>query len=429
MSHGAVLVDSPTVTPTTAGPRRTHALTGAVSTAALAGLGLMHFAVDGLSSVLVPLQPVIAARTGATPALLGLVVAVALSTGSLLQPLAARLVHRYGQRRVATVGAVLGAIGYGFVPVASSVVQAVVAVVVGGVGSSLFHPAAGALMARASGAGGDALSLAVFSAVGTAGAAIVPFGVLISVDSLGWAAAAPVAAVLVVLTVVLRAGVFRQAEPRSHQVVVVAGSGGRSVLVAVTAAAMIALAATTVAASSAVLVAADLGDSHPAVAWVVATFSASGAVGGLALAVWARRVGVRAVLMGAVMTGTLAAASLPIMPLPLMFVAVSVAGAGLAGSLPLLIAHARRPGESSAAGAIGRVLGLGAGLGGAGYAVVALAQGAVGYGTALTSTVLLAGAAALASGWFLCRNVDPAQCFDPVLSASSACAGGSCVCG
>lgn len=429
MSHGVALVDDRTAEPAPVRRSRRRALVGVVSGAALAGLGLMHFAVDGLSSVLVPLQPVLAARTGARPALLGLVVAVALSTASLLQPFAARLVRRFGERGVAAGGAVLAAIGYGAVPVAGSVVQAVVSVVVGGVGSSLFHPAAGALMARTAGEGRDALPLAAFSAVGTAGAAVVPFGVLVSVDNLGWAAAAPVAAALVALSMVVRAGVFRPGEPRSRHAVVVAGSGGGYVRLAVAAGAMIALAGTTVGASSAVLVAADLGQSHPAVAWVVATFSASGAVGGVVLALWARRVGVRSVLMSAVAVGTVAAAALPILPLPLTFLAMVVAGAGLSGSLPLLVSHARRPGEASAAGAIGRVLGLAAGLGGAGYAVVGLAQGVVGYGPALAATVVLAGVAALAGAWFLCRSVDPAQCSDPLQSASATCAAGGCTCG
>ena len=207
------------------------------------------------------------------------------------------------------------------------------------------------------------------------------------------------------------------------------GSGGRSVRLAVATGAMIAVAGTTVGASAAVLVAADLGQAHPAVAWVVATFSASGAVGGVVLALWARRVGVRAVLLSAVATGTVAAATVPVLPLPLTFVAIAVAGVGLSGSLPLLVSHARRPGEASAAGAIGRVLGLAAGLGAAGYAVVGAAQGALGYGLTLTATVVLAGVAALAGAWFLCRGVDPAQCSDPLEIASATCGGRSCGCG
>lgn len=408
---------------------RTSRLAAAMAAVAVAGLGLMHFAVDGLTSVLVPLQPVLSSRTGASASLLGLVVAVALATASLLQPLTARLVNRQGERRVAAAGAVLAAVGYGAVPAAGEVLQAVVAVVVGGLGSALFHPAAGALMARVARPGRESLPLAAFSAVGTAGAALVPFGVVTSVSGLGWAAAVPVASMLVALTVAVRSRVFRPVAPRPGAAPAAgAGTSGRQVRLAVAAGALVALAGTTVGASAAILVAADLGAAHPAVPWVVAAYSAAGAVGGMALAVLARRVGARAVLLGAVASGSAAAGLVPFLPLAGVFVAMAVAGAGLSGSLPLLVSHARRPGEVSAAGAVGRVLGLAAGLGGAGYAAVGFLQGVVGYGPALVATVAVAGTAALAVVWFLCGSVDPADCADPVRAAVATCACGGCGC-
>ncbi|WP_392545271.1 MFS transporter [Oryzobacter telluris] len=399
-----------------------------MTAAALAGLGLMHFALDGLTSVLVPLQPTLASRTGASPSVLGLVVAVALAAASLLQPLTARLVHRHGERSVAAAGAVLAAAGYGAVPAAENVLQAVLAVVIGGVGSSLFHPSAGALMARAATSGRESLPLAAFSAVGTAGSALVPFGVVVSVDSLGWAAAVPVAATLVALTVALRNEVFRPT-PRPTKTRATAGAtGSRQARLAVAAGAMVALAGTTVGASAAVLVASDLGASHPAVPWLLASYSASAAAGGMGLAVLARRVGARAVLLVAVALGSVAAATVPFLPLVATFVAMSVAGVGLSGSLPLLVSHARLPGEVSAAGAVGRVLGLAAGIGGSGYAAVGFLQGAVGYGPALTATVALSGTAALVIARFLCRSVDPSDCDDPVPTATSNCGCGTCTC-
>ncbi|MFQ6171300.1 MFS transporter [Oryzobacter sp. R7] len=415
--------------PRTALSRRAAQRVAAVATAAaLAGLGLMHFALDGLTSLLVPLQPLLASRTGASPSVLSLVVAVALAAASLLQPLSARLVHRHGERRVAAAGAVLAGVGYGAVPAAGSVLQAVLAVLVGGMGSSLFHPAAGALMARAARSGRESLPLAAFSAVGTAGSALVPFGVVMSIDALGWAAAVPVASTLVALTVAVRAQVFGPATSTATHRSEVRARGTRQVRLAVAAGAMVALAGTTVGASTAVLVASQLGGSHPAVPWVVAAYSASGAVGGMALAVLARRHGARAVLMVAVALGSVAAAAVPFLPLAGTFVAMAVAGAGLSGSLPLLVSHARRPGEGSAAGAVGRVLGLAAGLGGAGYAGVGFLQSAVGYGPALTGTVAVAGSAALAFAWFLCRSVDPADCADPLPTAATTCSGAGCGC-
>jgi FSR family fosmidomycin resistance protein-like MFS transporter len=411
---------------TPSGSRRRSA--AVVAGVALAGLGLMHAAVDGLTSILVPLQPVLSARTGASPSVLSLVVAVALASASLLQPLAARLVHRHGERPVAAAGAVLAAVGYGAVPAVSGVLEAVVAVVVGGLGSALFHPAAGALMARAAGPGRESLPLAAFSAVGTAGSALVPFGVVVSLGTVGWAAAVPVAAVLVALTPAVRAGVFAPAAGETSGTTHPRGGGSRQVRLAVAAGALVALAGTTTGASAALLLAAELGAAHPAVPWAVAAYSSSGAAGGMLLAVLARRLGARAVLMGAVAVGTVAAAVVPFLPLAGTFVAMALAGAGLSGSLPLLVSHARRPGEGSAAGAVGRVLGLAAGLGGAGYALVGVLQSAVGYAPALTATVTLSGVAALVVAWFLCRRVDPSDCGDPVETALATCACGTCGC-
>ena len=399
------------------------------ASAALVGLGAMHFALDGLTSVLVTLQPHLEARTGARPAMLGLVVGAALATASLLQPLAARVANRFGERWAATAGAVLAAVGYGAVPATSTVPQTIAAVVVGGLGSALFHPAAGALVIRGAQRVGGALPLAAFSAVGTAGAALVPMTVLGSLPSLGWAAAAPVAVALVALSVAPRSKVFaapdtREAVPQTSTV----GAGGGQVRVAVAAAALLGLATITTGASAPVLLADVFGSTHPALAWAAALFSAAGAGGGVLLAVLARRHGARRVLLPAVLTGAGAAAAVPWLPPRLVFPAMALAGVGLSGTLPLLMAHARRPGETSAAGAVGRVLGLGVGLGAVGYVLVGMLQSVVGYGVSLTVTVGIAGAGAAAVTWFLCRSTDPALCSTAVSDAATTCPCGSCGC-
>lgn len=416
-----------TVAPTVSGivtPARALA-----ASAALVGLGAMHFALDGLTSVLVTLQPHLEARTGARPAMLSLVVGAALATASLLQPLAARLSNRFGERWAASVGAVLAAVGYGAVPATGTVPQTIAAVVVGGLGSALFHPAAGALVVRGAQRAGGALPLAAFSAVGTAGAALVPMTVLGSLPSLGWAAAAPVAAALVALSVATRSKVFaapdaREAVPQTAT----RGTGGGQVRVAVAAAALLGLAGITTGASVPVLLADVFGSTHPALAWGAALFSAAGAGGGVLLALLARRHGARRVLLPAVLTGAATAAAVPLLPPLLVFPAMAVAGVGLSGTLPLLMAHARRPGETSAAGAVGRVLGLGVGLGAVGYVLVGMLQSAMGYGVSLTVTVGLAGAGAAAVVWFLCRSADPAQCSTTVTEAATTCPCGSCGC-
>ena len=404
--------------------------TGALAaSAALIGLGAMHFALDGLTSVLVTLQPHLAARTGARPAMLGLVVGTALATASLLQPLTARVSNLIGERWAAVAGALLAAVGYGMVPAAGTVPEAITAVVVGGLGSALFHPSAGALVVRGARKSGGALPLAAFSAVGTAGSALVPMTVLGALPSLGWAAALPVAVPLVAISMAALSGVFAPADRGEvPAATTVRSAGGGQVRLAVGAAALLALASITTGASAPVLLAAAFGPAHPALAWGAALFSAAGAGGGVLMAVMARRLGARRVLLPAVLTGSAAAAVVPLLPTALVFPAMAVAGVGLSGSLPLLMAHARRPGETSAAGAVGRVLGLGGGLGALGYVLVGVLQSWVGYAVSLTVIVGLAGLAAAAVTWFLCASADPAACAVSVDDAATTCACGSCRC-
>jgi MFS transporter, FSR family, fosmidomycin resistance protein len=415
------------------GPAVSRAVTPAralAASAALVGLGAMHFALDGLTSVLVTIQPHLAARTGAGPAMLSLVVGAALATASLLQPLAARLSNRFGERWAAATGSALAALGYGSVPATGTVPHTIAAVVVGGLGSALFHPAAGALVVRGAKRAGGALPLAAFSAVGTAGAALVPMTVLGSLPSLGWAAAVPVAVALVALSLATRSKMFAATD--DHQAATTGANGratgGGQVRVAIAAAALLALASITTGATAPVLLAEVFGPAHPALAWSAAMFSAAGAGGGVLLAVIARRLGARRVLLPAVVTGGTAAAAVPLLPTPLVFPAMALAGGGLSGTLPLLMAHARRPGETSAAGAVGRVLGLGAGLGAVGYVLIGFLQSTVGYAASLTMVVGVAAVAAAAVTWFLCRSADPAMCRMSVSDAATTCPCGSCSC-
>lgn len=64
----------------------------------------MHLSLDGLTGILVPLQPTLSASTGASPSALGLLVALALASASLLQPLTASLAIRWGDGRAAVAG-------------------------------------------------------------------------------------------------------------------------------------------------------------------------------------------------------------------------------------------------------------------------------------------------------------------------------------
>lgn len=362
-------------------------------------LGVMHLSLDGLTGILVPLQPTLSASTGASPTALGLLVALALASASMLQPLTASLAIRWGDGRAAVAGGLLAALGYGVLPATDTTFQAAAAVVVGGLGSALFHPGAGALVARAAPPGGEALPLAMFSAVGTGGAALVPLAVLSGVDTLGAAAAVPFAVALAaVATGTLFARAARAAPPRRP---VTATDQPRilhapvTVFLPVLVAALISLTGVTANATAPLLLAETVGPTDPLLGYTVTAYSAAGALGGIALALAVRRTRLTTVMRTAVGIGTLAALALPHVP-PFVAPAVMLAvGLGLSGTLPLLVTLAKRPDEASAAAAVARILGLATGLGGLGYAGVGALQAATGYTPALSITAAAAGGSAL----------------------------------
>lgn len=350
-----------------------------------------------------------------------------MASASLLQPVTARIAMRWGDGRTATAGTVLAAAGYGALPAATSTAAAAAAVIVGGLGSALFHPGAGAMVARAAPAGREALPLAVFSAVGTAEAALIPIAVLTGVDTLGAAAALPIAVVLLALTAGLLFSRTARAGARPHTHHQPASSGrpvrGSSSHIGVPIAlgALISLGGVTVNATAPLLLARTVDATDPLLAYTVAAYSAAG---GIALALWARRTRLKAVLLTAVTVGILATLTLPHVAPPLSPLVMLAAGAGLSGTLPLLVTVAKRRGETSAAGAVGRILGLAAGLGGLGYAGIGILQAAIGYQAALTLTAAVAGAGALLLITRVRdRDVDPD---DYLRAAITSCGCGGC---
>ncbi|WP_368784587.1 MFS transporter [Arthrobacter sp. SX1312] len=404
---------------------RRSALTSAGAVAL--ALGAVHLIVDGLGSSVITLQAVIRDQTSAGPAMLSLLIAVAFSSSSLLQPLGARAARKLGDGRMAIMGSVLAAFGYSLLPFATQPGHAIAAVAVGGLGSALFHPAAGALAARSASVGQESLSLAVFSAVGMAGSALVPVAVLGGVSALGGAAAIPFAAPLLALTVALLLSRVMRSKPSAvrHVDKAVGRRGQSSATVGpVLAATMLSLVGITVMASVPLLLADRVGSTDPLLGYSLAAYGTAAAVGGILLALWVRRTTLRPVMLCASAAGMLASLAIPHLPPPLMPVAMAMAGVGLSGALPLLVTVARRSDETSAGPAVARILGLAPGLASAGYVAVGLLHSSLGYGTALTLTSATAGAVALI---VLMRVQGPASKAS-ARTALSICLCGGCVC-
>lgn len=375
---------------------RTKRVLGTVSVIAVAAAAA-HLFLDGLAGSLIPLQAVIQNRTGADPAILGILVSVALASASLFQPMGARLAQRFGDGSLAITGAFLAAAGYGLLPAVGHPAQAIAAVVAGGLGSAMFHPAAGALVARSAPAGQESLPVAVFSAVGMAGAALVPVAVLSGVTSLAGAAAVPFTVpLLAVATGLLFSRAVRRAAPRGHRDSATSSSvHNPSMVMPVAAAALLSLTGVTVMASTPLILAADLGATHALLGYSVAAYSASAAVGGILLALWVRRAKLRTVMLSAAGAGVLVSLAIPYVPQAWTPAAMAVAGTGLAGTLPLLVTSAKKTGETSVGPAFARILGVASGLGAVGYTGIGLLQEPFGYGPILTLTTVVAGTAAL----------------------------------
>lgn len=406
---------------------RAKRVLGTVSVIAVAA-GAAHLFLDGLAGSLIPLQAVIQNRTGADPAVLGVLVSVALASASLFQPLGARLAQRFGDGALAITGAILAAAGYGLLPAAVHPAQAIAAVAAGGLGSAMFHPAAGALVARSAPAGQESLPVAVFSAVGMAGAALVPVAVLGSVTSLAGAAAVPFTVPLLAIAVgLLFSRTVRRAAPHVQKDSATSVSvDNPSMVMPVAAAALLSLTGVTAMASTPLILAADLGATHALLGYAVAAYSASAAVGGILLALWTRRAKLRTVMLFATGAGVLASLSLAYVPPAWTPIFLAVVGAGLAGTLPLLVTSAKKAGETSVGPAFARILGLASGLGAVGYTGIGLLQEAFGYASILTFTSSAAGVTALI---LLTRLQEPRDSAETAMHAAiNRCPCGGCAC-
>ncbi len=406
---------------------RANRFLGTVSMVAIAAAAA-HLFLDGLTGSLIPLQAVIRSRTGAGPAILGFLVSVALASASLFQPLGARLAQRFGDDSLAITGALLTAVSYGLLPAVVHPAQAIAAVAAGGLGSAMFHHAAGALVARSAPAGQESLPVAVFSAVGMAGAALVPVAVLGSVTSLAGAAALPFTVPLLAVAVgLLFSRTVRSGAPQVRRNSAASASVNQpSMTMPIGAAALLSLTGITVMASTPLILAADLGTTHALLGYSVAAYSASAAAGGILLALWVRRAKLRTVMLSAAAAGVLASLAMPYLPSAWTPVLMSVAAAGLSGTLPLLVTSAKKAGETSVGPAFARILGVASGLGAIGYTAMGLLQEPFGYGPAQTLTSAVAGSAALV---LLTRLPEPRGSAETAIHAAlNRCPCGGCAC-
>ena len=149
-------------------------LSTASATTVVAVITASHFVNDNFTSLLTPLGPAIASKFGVTLAETGALVALLSLVGSVSQPIFGMLGDRVDRRWLAAAGPVLAAIGMTLMGYAPTFFALGMLIVLGGIGSAIFHPSGAAFVAANSNLEKRGLYASIFSAGGTAGLALGP---------------------------------------------------------------------------------------------------------------------------------------------------------------------------------------------------------------------------------------------------------------
>ena len=149
-------------------------LSTASATTVVAVITASHFVNDNFTSLLVPLGPAIASKFGVTLAETGTLVALLSLVGSVSQPIFGMLGDRVDRRWLAAAGPVLAAIGMTLMGYAPTFFALGLLIILGGIGSAVFHPSGAAFVAANSNVEKRGLYASIFSAGGTAGLALGP---------------------------------------------------------------------------------------------------------------------------------------------------------------------------------------------------------------------------------------------------------------
>jgi MFS transporter, FSR family, fosmidomycin resistance protein len=146
----------------------------ASGTTIVAVMTASHFINDNFTSLLTPLQPALAEKFNVTLGDTGTLVAILSFVGSVSQPFFGALGDRLDRKWLAAAGPVLAALGMTLLGYAPSFFAVALLIVLGGIGSAVFHPSGAAYVAQNSQIEKRGLYASIFSAGGTAGLALGP---------------------------------------------------------------------------------------------------------------------------------------------------------------------------------------------------------------------------------------------------------------
>jgi FSR family fosmidomycin resistance protein-like MFS transporter len=367
---------------------RSYTMPAVGTAASMAVLATSHTFVDLVSGSLGALLPTLKERFALSSMTTGALVATIAASTALSQPLVGRVADRIGARRVAGVGAVLSAALLALIGVAPRLWMVFALIVLGGLGSAGYHPAA-AVLARRVLPDRAQLGMSLLAAGGMLGMAVGPITVLFIAAHLGLG----FTPLLMIPGVVLGAVLWRflpgestvSAAPRRGGArELLRGPVGRLAL----AAGLTGLAGTTFAAGIPMWLteSAGMADDAVPIGITLAVFQAGAALGGLAIG-WAvsHSAPARLAFASLMLAAPLLVAVLAVEPGSGAFYGTALAaGVLLNAAGPLIIVAAQEHAPHAVAAASGVVMGLAGGAAGFAFIGIGALADAVGLRAGLT---------------------------------------------
>ena len=148
-------------------------------------LFLGHFINDGYGSFFAPLLPLLIDRLDLSLAMAGVMGTTRILINSFTQPVFGQIVDRMKRPLLVALGPVLTIIAMSMIGTVTRSSQLFLVLIIGGIGTALFHPAAAALVGTVRGAKNSGVMMALFSAGGTAGAALAPVLIIPFISTFG----------------------------------------------------------------------------------------------------------------------------------------------------------------------------------------------------------------------------------------------------
>lgn len=369
-------------------------------------LALAHGTNDAFANVLPVFLPTLQARFSLGEAALASLVALISLSANVLQAFAGALADRWGRRRAAALGLILGSVLMSFLAVVPAVWVLVAVLALGGLGSAIFHPAAASMVRQAGTRKG--LSMGLFTAGGPLGTALMPVVALFVLREFGPAYVPWLAVVGVVLGVVLflyapqqeRPG--RTVRPRIFDPRLFAGPVGMLALVGILRA--VAFISFTNAMPLYLVNVRGFAPDAPILGWTLAAYAVAASAGVLASGALDHRVGrVRLTVGSMLLAMPLLLATLALAPgTAIYYATVAAAGMFTNAAIPLLVVSAQDLAPDAVATASGMLMGFTWGVAGVLYVFFGALQETVGLVPSLVASFgFLAPAAILA--WAVLR--------------------------